>query len=138
MSFKISLSVVASTAAFCATGFGVLGTALAAGPAAGGSSSPAPNSASAPVSKGEAQALKWCRMLDRNGDGRLSRDETAWLVRYKPALAEEFHAADADGDGFVTQDEIRVLSKQRRAEREARRAAEKTPVKNGAAPASAK
>lgn len=71
--------------------------------------------------KGDEQALKWFRMLDKNGDGRLSREETAWITRFKPSLAEEFNAADANRDGFVTQEEIRALATKRRVEREAKR-----------------
>ncbi|MET4579377.1 EF-hand domain-containing protein [Ottowia thiooxydans] len=71
--------------------------------------------------KGDEQAIKWFRMLDKNADGRLSRDETAWITRFKPSLAEEFSAADANRDGFVTQEEIRALANKRRVEREAKR-----------------
>lgn len=98
---------------------------------------PSPASAAsdaAPASKGEEQALRWFRMLDTNHDGRLSRDETAWLTRFKPSLAEEFKAADADHDGYVTQEEVRALADRRRAEREARRQSEQSM---GAHPVSA-
>lgn len=88
---------------------------------AAGATTTAAASPSTPVSKGEEQALKWFRMLDVNGDGRISRGEVAWITRFKPEVAEEFKAADANQDGFVTKDEIRALADQRRAEREARR-----------------
>lgn len=78
-------------------------------------------------------------MLDINGDGRISRGEAALITRFKPEVAEEFKAADANQDGLVTQDEIRALADQRRTEREARRAKEsaisdknKTPKKSAA------
>lgn len=81
-------------------------------------------SPSTPVSKGEEQALKWFRMLDINGDGRISRGEAAWITRFKPEVARAFEEADANKDGFVTKNEIRALADRRRAEREARRAKE--------------
>ncbi len=81
-------------------------------------------SPSTPLSKGEEQALKWFRMLDINGDGRISRGEVAWITRFKPEVAKEFKEADANQDGFVTKEEIRALADRRRTEREARRAKE--------------
>lgn len=72
-------------------------------------------------SRGELQALEWFRMLDANGDGRISREEGAFLLKFKPSLAEEFRKADLNGDGYLTQDEIRTTADRRRAEREARR-----------------
>ena len=104
-------------------------SALAKSPAA---PSPVPAAApSAPASKNEEQAIRWFKMLDTNQDGRLSRDETAWLTRFKPALAEEFKAADANRDGYVTQNEIRALADQRRVEREARRKKEQSSQNSG-------
>ncbi|WP_431777912.1 EF-hand domain-containing protein [Ottowia caeni] len=105
-------------------------SALSAGAWAAGAtpvSSTTPTvSPSTPASKGEEQALKWFRMLDINGDGRISRGEAAWITRFKPEVADAFKAADANRDGFVTKEEIRALADQRRAEREARRAKDST------------
>ncbi len=50
------------------------------------------------VSKGEAQALKIFRMLDADGDGRISRQEAQVGIRLKPSLAEDFRRADLNGD----------------------------------------
>ena len=95
-------------------------------------------SAPAAANKGEEQAIRWFRMLDTDKDGKISRQETAWLTRVKPSLAEEFKAADANRDGYVTQDEIRALANQRRAEREARRQREQKTQSNGTSRVSAK
>ena len=77
-------------------------------------------------SKNEDQALKWFRLLDANGDGRISRQEAEVGIRLRPSLADEFKAADLNGDGYVTEDEIRTVAERRRAEREARRERERT------------
>ncbi|RRD57692.1 EF-hand domain-containing protein [Comamonadaceae bacterium OH2545_COT-014] len=100
-------------------------------PAATASAPPTPvpappaGAASAPArtpSKGEKQALQWFRLLDTNHDGKLSWNEVR-TIPWKP-LREEFKTADTDSDGYVTPDEIRVLARQRVAERRARKARE--------------
>ncbi len=75
--------------------------------------------------KGEEQALAIFNMLDTNGDGRISRAEAAWAIRLKPSLAELFREADLNGDGYLTQEEIRTVAERRRAERLARRERER-------------
>lgn len=73
------------------------------------------------VSKGEQQALKWFAMLDANKDGRISRQEARVAFRLSPTLAEYFRDTDLDGDGYLTQQEIRTVAERRRAERQRRR-----------------
>jgi len=73
------------------------------------------------VSKGEAQALKIFRMLDADGDGRISRQEAQVGIRLKPSLADDFRRADLNGDGHLTEQEIRSVAERRRAERLERR-----------------
>ena len=70
--------------------------------------------------KGDRQAEIWFGMLDGDKDGFLSWDE---VKNVKP-LAKEFKSADTNGDGKVSRDEIRALSKRRVAERRARQANE--------------
>ena len=84
--------------------------------------------------KGDRQAEIWFGMLDGDKDGFLSWDE---VKNVKP-LAREFKAADTNGDGKVSRDEIRALSKRRVAERRARRASEEQAAAQAdAAPAPA-
>lgn len=92
-------------------------------------STPAPATASADTarstpSKGERQALEWFHMLDTDGDGRISRGEARIGFVIKPSLRQLFEDADSNGDGYLTQDEIRAAADRRRAERKRRREAE--------------
>jgi hypothetical protein len=87
------------------------------------------------VSKGEQQALKWFAMLDANKDGRISREEAKLAFRLSPALAKYFRDSDLDGDGYLTQQEIRTVAERRRAERQRRRQQEATQA--ATAPATA-
>lgn len=82
----------------------------------------APSIGKAAPGQGEQQAMAWFNFLDRNKDGKLAWDEVKGIP-FLP-IAREFKAADANGDGFVTPDEIRVLSRKRIAERRAREAQE--------------
>lgn len=79
--------------------------------------------APAGASQGERQAVQWFNMLDRNGDGRLTRDEAKWAFRLDPRLEQQFDQADTNHDGIVTAAEIRALAARRKAERVARRSA---------------
>ena len=85
-------------------------------------SSPAPAQEPAKKpSKGEQQALKWFNMLDTNRDGRISREEAKLAFRLSPAIAEYFRDADLNGDGYLTEQEIRTVAERRRAERQRQR-----------------
>lgn len=75
--------------------------------------------ASAPLSKGEIKAIREFKMLDFNGDGKLSRAEVALV----PRLAAAFDDADTDHDNYVTLDEVRAFAIKYRAERDRARAA---------------
>jgi len=100
------------------------GIASAAGSAVAAPAPAAP--ASAPMSKGEAKAIREFKMLDFNGDGKLSRQEVALV----PRLAAAFDDADTNHDGFVTLDEVRAFAVKYRAERDrAKAAAAGTPAK---------
>ena len=90
----------------------------------------APAQASAP-GKGESQALQLFKLLDANGDGRVSWAEAQVAIRLKPSLAELFRRTDTNGDGYLTQDEIRAEAARQRAERLARREREAQAGKDG-------
>ena len=76
------------------------------------------SAAHAPPSKGEAKALREFKMLDFNGDGKLSRSE----VKLFPRLSAAFDDADTDGDGYVSYEEVKVFAAKYRAERDRHRA----------------
>ena len=103
--------------------------------APGSAASPPPPSAAPKIAarqpgKNEEQALRWFSMLDADGDGRVSWKEAQVGIRLRPSLAEEFKRADLNGDGYLTQDEIRKVADRRRAEREARRARERAAAES--------
>ena len=103
--------------------------------APGSAASPPPPSAAPKIAarqpgKNEEQALRWFSMLDADGDGRVSWKEAQVGIRLRPSLAEEFKRADLNGDGYLTQDEIRKVADRRRTEREARRARERATAES--------
>ena len=73
---------------------------------------------SAPT-KGEAKAQREFKMLDFNGDGKLSRTE----VQLFPRLATAFDDADTDKDGYVSYEEVRAFAAKYREQRDQQRAA---------------
>lgn len=75
--------------------------------------------ASAPMSKGEAKAIRQFHMLDFDRDGKLSRAEISLV----PQLAAAFDAADTNHDNYLTLDEVRAFAIKYRAARDAARAA---------------
>lgn len=90
---------------------------------------PAPTE-QAGLSKGEIKAQREFKMLDFNGDGKLSRSE----VKLFPRLAAAFDDADTDGDGYVSYEEVRAFAAKYRAERD-RQKAEQAAAAAKAAPA---
>ena len=103
--------------------------------APGSAASPPPPSAAPKIAarqpgKNEEQALRWFSMLDADGVGRVSWKEAQVGIRLRPSLAEEFKRADLNGDGYLTQDEIRKVADRRRTEREARRARERAAAES--------
>jgi hypothetical protein len=119
---------------------GVSGAVAVAAEAQPQTSVPTPQSASASapiearpqsqaaLTKGEIKAMREFKMLDFNGDGKLSRTE----VKLFPRLANAFDDADTDHDGYVSYEEVREFAAKYRAERDRQKAAQAA-----AAPASA-
>lgn len=83
------------------------------------------------LSKGEAKAIREFKMLDFNGDGKLSRSE----VKLFPRLSNAFDEADSDHDGFVSYEEVRAFAAKYRAERDrAKQTAPAAPAPAASAP----
>ena len=101
-------------------GGAVLAQSAPSTPPATPAAAPPATAANTP-SKGEAQALRLFKLLDANGDGRISRAEADVAIRLKPSLAELFERTDTNHDGYLTQDEIRAEAARAKAERQARR-----------------
>ena len=76
------------------------------------------------LSKGEIKAMREFKLLDFNGDGKLSRSE----VKLFPRLANAFDEADTDKDNYVSYEEVQVFAAKYRAERDRQRAAAEQPA----------
>lgn len=81
---------------------------------------PAESTANAAPSKGELKAMREFKMLDFNGDGKLSRTE----VKLFPRLSAAFDEADTDHDNYVSYEEVRAFAAKYRAERDRQKAAQ--------------
>jgi hypothetical protein len=46
-----------------------------------------------------------CTAADKNGDGKLSKDECMSISKDKKKIAKDCKYWDADGNGFITEDE---------------------------------
>lgn len=106
MRMKISLALLAALGC----------TAALANPSVAG----APAQAGAPISKGEIKAMQQFKMLDFNGDGKLSRTE----VKLFPRLSAAFDDADTNHDNYVSYEEVREFAVKYRAERDRQKAAQ--------------
>ena len=87
-------------------------------------------------SKGEIKAMREFKLLDFNGDGKLSRNE----VKLFPRLSNAFDDADTNSDGYVSYEEVKVFAAKYRAERDrdrqrAEQASQQTPSSVAANPA---
>lgn len=134
-SLPLSLASAASSALIAAT-LCISGNALAQQPAPAKAPAPAVNPFAVPdesqpgLSKGEVKAIREFKMLDFNGDGKLSRSE----VKLFPRLAAAFDDADTDHDGFASYAEVRAFAAKYRAERD-RKKAEQAAAGQSVAPA---
>ena len=91
---------------------------------AAASAAPAPP---APLSKGEIKAMRDFKLLDFNGDSKISRTEVALF----PRLAAAFSDADTNGDNYLSYEEVRAYAVVYRAERERQRAAQTPQAQSG-------
>lgn len=71
----------------------------------------------APLSKGEVKAMRDFKLLDFNGDGKISRTEVALF----PRLAAAFNDADTNHDNYLSYEEVRAYAVIYRAERDKQR-----------------
>ena len=70
-----------------------------------------------PLSKGEIKAMRDFKLLDFNGDGKISRTEVALF----PRLAAAFNDADTNRDNYLSYEEVRAYAVIYRAERDKQR-----------------
>ncbi|WP_255593412.1 EF-hand domain-containing protein [Acidovorax sp. sic0104] len=136
MPTRISRPTLESLASAAVVAAALCGNAFAQQPAPAKAPAPAANPFAVPdesqpgLSKGEVKAIREFKMLDFNGDGKLSRSE----VKLFPRLAAAFDDADTDHDGFASYAEVRAFAAKYRAERD-RKKAEQAAAAQPATPA---
>ena len=91
----------------------LMGMCAAAGASAGGQTA----ADGTPLSKGEIKAMRDFKLLDFNGDGKISRTEVALF----PRLAAAFNDADTNRDNYLSYEEVRAYAVIYRAERDKQR-----------------
>ncbi len=105
------------------------------GTAATAQGTPAPTetapSQEAALTKEELKAMRDFKMLDFNGDGKLSRTE----VKLFPRLSAAFDDADTNHDNYVSYEEVREFAAKYRAERDRQKAAQAAQHRIQEAPA---
>ncbi|WP_436136077.1 EF-hand domain-containing protein [Acidovorax sp. LjRoot129] len=117
------ISLVACAVGVAVTVVATVTPAVAQTPAAAQRFQPAASAPAEPqagLTKGEVKAMRDFKMLDFDGDGKLSRSE----VKLFPRLAAAFEDADTDRDGYVSYEEVRVFAGKYRAERDRNKAAQ--------------
>lgn len=120
MRIRFSLAACVMSTLAAALGTTALAMPPATAPAPPAPAASAPTESQAALTKGEIKAMREFKMLDFNGDGKLSRTE----VKLFPRLANAFDDADTDHDGYVSYQEVREFAAKYRAERERNKAAE--------------
>ena len=119
MGFLRFICVLAATAGCSLAGAEEAGAATTAPPARMAEPATAQHGPDgAPLSKGEIKAMRDFKLLDFNGDGKVSRTEVALF----PRLAAAFSDADTNHDQYLDYAEVRAYAVRYRAERERQRA----------------
>nr|WP_200926911.1 EF-hand domain-containing protein [Acidovorax sp. Leaf78] len=125
-------SIVLGATALCGNAFSQQ-PANAKAPPPAAAPTAVPDESQPGLSKGEIKAIREFKMLDFNGDGKLSRSE----VKLFPRLAAAFDDADTDHDGFASYAEVRAFAAKYRAERDRKKAEQAAASPQPSAPAAA-
>ena len=123
-------SIVLGATAFCSNALAQQ-PANAKAPPPAAAATAVPDESQPGLSKGEIKAIREFKMLDFNGDGKLSRSE----VKLFPRLAAAFDDADTDHDGFASYAEVRAFAAKYRAERDRKKAEQAAASPQSSAPA---
>mgnify|MGYP006178392393 CR=1 FL=1 len=117
---RIRFSLAACVMSTLATALGTTALAMppATAPAPPAPAASAPTESQAALTKGEIKAMREFKLLDFNGDGKLSRTE----VKLFPRLSAAFDEADTDHDNYVSYEEVRAFAAKYRAERDRQKA----------------
>lgn len=126
--FSLAACVMSTLAAALGTTALAMPPATAPAPPASAASPSAESQAA--LTQGEIKAMREFKMLDFNGDGKLSRTE----VKLFPSLSAAFDEADTDHDNYVSYEEVRAFAAKYRAERDRQKAAQAAQPSHSQAP----